>query len=205
MNNVFILYKIELLLLKYEEVSYTKAYKVFGPTFLKGCIMGNRNSYTKLSSDEGKVCIIFPCYMAIHKTTYNGGCVCHSGKTTDNPDEMVVLTNRFYFPDKKIGFYFFKPNNVYEGEPFELEESLLMMHPAPLSSPNETDNEHIMSKNLYDAFVARYDWLFDADGNQKIPEDPTWPFVWSLKQKKELNRLNRKGVKPPSTPACANA
>ena len=39
--------------------------------------------------------------------------------------------------------------------------------------------------------VARYDWIYDADGKQKVYESSyNWPFIWSLKQKKELTRLN---------------
>ena len=167
--------------------------------------MGNRTSYIKLSSDEGKVCLVYPCYMVINKTTHNGRCVCHSDKVTDQADEIVVLLNRFYLPDKKIGFYFFKENNLYDGERFVLEDSLLMMHPIPtLPPPNERVNEQIITKQLYDAVVARYDWLFDADGKQKSHANPNWPFIWSLKHKKELTRLN-KGLEPVSlfTPPLA--
>jgi hypothetical protein len=28
--------------------------------------------------------------------------------------------------------------------------------------------------------------FYDADGKQKVYESYTWPFIWSLKQKKEL-------------------
>jgi hypothetical protein len=32
--------------------------------------------------------------------------------------------------------------------------------------------------------------IYDADGKQKVYESYTWPFIWPLKQKKELTRLN---------------
>lgn len=153
--------------------------------------MGNQNSYVKLHS-EGKVCVVFPCYLAIHKTTHEARCVCNSGMKTDNPEEMVILTNRFYLPDKKIGFHFFKLNNVYEGEPFVLEDSLIHMYPSPPTTfplSKEKEWEKLITKKLYDALVSRYDWLFDADGKQRCYTH-CWRFVWSIKQKKELNRLN---------------
>ena len=153
--------------------------------------MGNKcsSSYKKLSSDnEDKVCIIFPCYLAINKITNQSRCVCNKGKNTDNTDEMVSLTNRFYLPDKKIGFYFFKKNNIYKGEQFVLEDSLIMMYPNPFTIKNEKDFEKIITKKLYDAIVARYNWLFDANGKKKNNEK--WSFVWTIKQKKELTRLN---------------
>ena len=153
--------------------------------------MGNRPSYTKLSSDESKLCVVYPCYLAINKTTHRARCVCHKGKKTDNPNEMVVLTNRFYFPDKKIGFHFFKENNNYIGEPFVLDDCLINMYPVvPNSLPNE-EWLKLITKKLYDGIVARYDWQFDADGKQKSnATSSVWPFIWSLKQKKELTRLN---------------
>ena len=110
--------------------------------------MGNRPSYIKLLSDEDKVCVVYPCYLAINNITHQARCVCHKGKTTDNPDEMVVLTNRFYLPDLKIGFYFFKENNNYYGEPFVLEDCLINMYPAPFVPPDHEKKweKHITKK-----------------------------------------------------------
>lgn len=160
----------------------------FGLTFWKKVKMGNRNSYVKLPS-EGKVCVVFPCYLAIHRTTHRARCVCQKGKKTDNPDEMVVLINRFYLPDKKIGLHFFKQNNNYYGEPFLLENCLINMYPTSFVD-HEKIWEKPITKKLYNELVDRYDWIYDADGKQKVYESYTWPFIWPLKQKKELTRLN---------------
>ena len=141
--------------------------------------MGNRPSYIKLLSDEDKVCVVYPCYLAINNITHQARCVCHKGKTTDNPDEMVVLTNRFYLPDLKIGFYFFKENNNYYGEPFVLEDCLINMYPAPFVPPDhEKKWEKHITKKLYDGIVERYNWQFDADGEKKInATSSVWPFT----------------------------
>ena len=151
--------------------------------------MGNKSSstYTKLK-DKGNVCIVFPCYLAINKITHRAKCVCYCGRKSDNPDDMVVFINRFYLPDKKIGFYFFKPNYIYE-DPFVLEDSLITMYPAPYSISNE-EFEKIITKNLYDAIVERYNWLYDTDGKEKNKNNENWSFVWTMKQKKELTILN---------------
>lgn len=152
--------------------------------------MGNKSSssYTKLK-DKGKVCIVFPCYLAINKITHRAKCVCNKGKKTDNVEEMVVLTHRFCLPDKKIGFHFFKLNNVYEGEEFVLEESLINMYPAPDILQDDKVWEKPITKNLYDTIVERYDWQYDTEGNLQNQTKP-WNFIWTIKQKKELNRLN---------------
>ena len=162
--------------------------------------MGNRTSYEKLHSEdkvsEDKVCVVFPCYLAINKITHQARCVCRKkrkGIQTDHPDEIVVLTNRFYLPDLKIGFYFFKENNNYYGEPFVLEDCLINMYPAPFVHPDhEKKWEKPITKNLYYGIVERYNWQFDADGKQKKcnATSSVWPFIWLLKQRKELTRLN---------------
>jgi hypothetical protein len=153
--------------------------------------MGNKysSSYTKLKDKvKDKVCVVFPCYLAINKITHRAKCVCNCGKMSDNPDDIVVFINRFYLPDKKIGFYFFKLNNVYDGEPFVLEDSLIIMYPTPNCQPNE-EFEKIITKNLYDVIVERYKWQYDADGKLQNHTKP-WNFIWTIKQKKELERLN---------------
>ena len=152
--------------------------------------MGNKSSssYTKLA-DKGKVCLVFPCYLAINKITHRARCVCYCGRKTDNPDDMVVLTHRFCLPDKKIGFHFFTLNNVYEGEPFVLEESLINMYPAPDILQDDKVWEKPITKNLYDALIKRYDWQYHIEGNLQNQTKP-WTFVWTMKQKKELTILN---------------
>lgn len=152
--------------------------------------MGNKSSstYTKLK-DKDNVCIVFPCYLAINKITHRARCVCNKGKKTDNAEEMVVLTHRFYLPDKKIGFYFFKSNYIYE-DPFVLEDSLITMYPAPVILHDDKVWEKPITKNLYDALIERYDWLYDTDGKEKNKNNENWSFVWTMKQKKELTILN---------------
>lgn len=66
------------------------------------------------------------------------------------------------------------------------------MYPDPFTFhlQHEKKWEKPITKKLYDELVARYDWIYDADGKQKVYESYTWPFIWPLKQKKELTRLN---------------
>ena len=154
--------------------------------------MGNKlsSSYKNLK-EKGKICIVFPCYLAINKITHRAKCVCHCGRKTDNPDDMIVITNNFYLPDLKIGFHFFKQDNVYQhnvGENFVLEDSLINMYPVTNCKSYE-NFEKIITKNLYNAIVERYNWLYDFDGKQKNQTKP-WNFIWTIKQKKELERLN---------------
>jgi len=136
--------------------------------------------------------------MAINKTTHRERCVCNKcnkGKKTDHPDEMVVLTNRFYLPDLKIGFHFFKENNNYEGEPFVLEDCLINMYPVPFAPQYEKKWEKLITKKLYAGIVERYNWQYDVDGKQKSnATSSVWPFIWSQKHKKELTRLNNEAL-----------
>jgi hypothetical protein len=152
--------------------------------------MGNRTSYEKLSlEDKVKVCVVYPCYLAINKTTHLVRCVCKKGKKTDNPDEMVVLLNYFYLPDKKIGFHFYKENNNYE-EPFVLEHCLINMYNVTYRSLPNAKWIKPITKNLYDGIVERYNWQFDTDGKQKSnATSSVCPYKWLFKQKKELIRL----------------
>jgi len=179
----------------------------FGTTFSQKVEMGNKNSYSNLSSGEDKKADKV-CYKYTSKLAYNeskktmrwkyivNGDIMTGNMSSTEPlyeGERFITIHRYYLPDVQIGFHF-TPNMETD---FEKSESYYYPLTTLATSNLEGMDEKKISKKIYDKIVKSYmiHQKYVTNNIKYNSGDKNLHIPWTEKQAEELVRLN-KGALP---------